>query len=66
MPFFSIVIPTFNQCDFLKVAISSVLNQTYKNYEIIIIDNFSKDGTHNFIKTLKKKLFIEELKIEGS
>ena len=33
-----------------------MLNQTYKNYEIIIIDNFSKDGTHNFIKHLRKKL----------
>ena len=55
MPFFSIVIPTFNQCDFLKVAISSVLNQTYKNYEIIIIDNDSKDlKTHKFLKSFKK------------
>lgn len=65
MPFFSIVIPTFNQCDFLKVAISSVLNQSYKNYEIIVIDNFSKDGTHNFIKTLKKKVIYRRIKNRG-
>ncbi len=55
MPFFSIIIPTFNQCDFLKVAISSVLKQSFKNYEIIIIDNYSTDGTKNFLKRIKKK-----------
>ena len=39
-----------------------MLNQTHKNYEIIIIDNFSKDGTHNFIKTLKKKVIYRRIK----
>ena len=42
-----------------------MLNQTYKNYEIIIIDNFSKDGTYDFIKTLKKKVIYRRIKNRG-
>ena len=37
---FSIVIPTYNQCEYLEKAIRSVLNQK-ENYEIIVIDNYS-------------------------
>ena len=33
MPFFSIVIPTFNQCDFLKVAIYCSVKSDHKNYK---------------------------------
>ena len=49
MPFFSVVIPTFNQSNYLKKAIESVLAQKYKNYEIIVIDNNSKDETKKVI-----------------
>ena len=38
-PFFSIIIPTYNQCNFLKNALKSVENQKFSNYEIIVIDN---------------------------
>ena len=37
MPFFSVVIPTYNQASYLKKAIDSVLSQRYQNFEIIII-----------------------------
>ena len=60
---FSVIIPTYNQCQYLKKAISSVINQKYNNFEIIIIDNYSDDDTekiirefkNNKIKYLKKK-----------
>ena len=58
MPFFSVVIPTFNQCNYLKKAIESVLAQQYKNYEIIIIDNNSKDETKKVIKSFKSKKIV--------
>ena len=51
--FFSVVIPTYNMLSFLKKAINSVLKQSYKNYEIIIIDNHSSDGTEKYIQSLK-------------
>ena len=53
--FFSVVIPTFNMESFLRKSIKSVLNQSYKNFEIIVIDNFSKDNTKKLIKNFKNK-----------
>ena len=41
----SVVIPTHNRHDFLRKTIQSILNQTYKNLEIIIVSNgFNKDN----------------------
>ena len=38
-PFFSVVIPTRNRCDMLRLAISSLIKQKFKNFEIIVSDN---------------------------
>lgn len=45
MPLVSVIIPTFNRKDLLKIAIDSVLKQSYSNIEIIVTDNASSDGT---------------------
>ncbi len=45
MPYFSVIIPTFNRYISLKKAIDSVLSQTYKDFEILIIDDGSTDET---------------------
>ena len=54
-PFFSVVIPTYNQAKFLKIALRSVFSQTFKNFEIIVIDNYSNDKTQELLKKYKKK-----------
>ena len=51
-PLVSIIIPNYNKEKFLSICIQSVLNQTYKNFEIIIIDNFSSDRSIDVIKKL--------------
>ena len=42
----SIIIPTYTRCDMLERAIESVLNQTYKNIEIIVVDDNDSDSEY--------------------
>jgi glycosyltransferase involved in cell wall biosynthesis len=51
----SVVIPTYNQKDFVHETIDSVLVQDYKNIEIIITDDGSKDGTIRIIQEYAAK-----------
>ena len=48
--FFSIIIPVFNNQKYLKKCLSSVLNQKFKNYEILIIDDHSSDNSKKICK----------------
>lgn len=52
-PFFSILIPCYNAKNTVKIAIESCINQEFKNFEIIIADNCSNDGTAEIIKEIK-------------
>tara|TARA_Y100000589_G_scaffold332324_1_gene391752 strand:+ start:10930 stop:11739 length:810 start_codon:yes stop_codon:yes gene_type:complete len=50
---FSIIIPTYNQSTLLRKCLESIINQTYKKWEAIIINNYSKDETINIIESFK-------------
>lgn len=54
-PLVSVIIPTYNRKKYVVKAIDSVLNQTYKNIEIIVIDDGSTNGTDKIISELSKK-----------
>jgi len=45
MPFFSVIIPTFNRAVLLKRAVGSVLEQTFADFELIVVDDHSTDDT---------------------
>ena len=51
---FSIIIPSFNREDKIKVSIESLLNQTYTNWECILVDDGSIDNTVKIIKNFAK------------
>jgi glycosyltransferase involved in cell wall biosynthesis len=51
----SVVIPTYNTSNFLIKAIQSVINQTYKNWELIIVDDGSTDQTRQIVEEFQKK-----------
>ena len=49
----SIIIPTYNRENFIIKSLSSVLNQTYKNIEVLIIDDGSSDNTEKRLEIFK-------------
>jgi glycosyltransferase involved in cell wall biosynthesis len=50
-PFFTVVIPTYNRSNLLNRAVSSVLDQTFEDFEIIIVDDHSTDETSSIVKS---------------
>jgi glycosyltransferase involved in cell wall biosynthesis len=48
----SVVIPTYNRCGYLKECLLSVISQSYKDLEIIVIDNCSTDNTVEIVRSI--------------
>lgn len=53
MPLFSVIIPNYNHAAFLKQRINSVIDQTYQDFEVLIIDDCSTDNSEQIIETYK-------------
>lgn len=52
-PLVSAVIPTYNRAHFITLAVDSVLNQTYENYEVVVVNDGSKDNTEEVLSRYK-------------
>ena len=52
-PFLSICLPVYNMEKYIERAILSIINQSFQNFEIIIVNDNSNDNTENIIKRLK-------------
>ncbi|MFO8108955.1 MAG: glycosyltransferase family 2 protein [Thermoplasmata archaeon] len=65
----SVIIPTYNRSKVLVKAVESVLNQTYENFELIIVDDKSKDDTADTVEQFKDpriKYHRNEINLGGS
>ncbi len=51
----SIITPTYNSLNYLDITIQSIINQTYKNWELLITDDCSTDGTWEKLKQYSQK-----------
>ena len=60
-PLVTVIIPNYNHSEFLEKRILSVLDQTYLNYEIIILDDRSSDGSKEIIALFKGNSKIKEV-----
>jgi glycosyltransferase involved in cell wall biosynthesis len=56
MPLVSVIIPTYQHASFIREAIDSVLRQTFKDFELIVIDDGSTDGTKEVLNGYENKL----------
>lgn len=65
-PLVSVVITTYNYAEYLPTAVESVLNQTYKNLEIIIVNDGSTDNTDGVILPYLKDKRIKYIKQENT
>jgi glycosyltransferase involved in cell wall biosynthesis len=52
-PFFSVVLPVYNRENLIEKVVHTVLNQTFKDFELIVVDNFSSDRTIEKIQSLQ-------------
>ena len=59
----SVIMPSWNTAGYIMESVESVLNQTYKNWELIIVDDASTDGTVDLLKQVndpRVKVFVNE------
>ena len=64
-PFFSVIIPTFNCADKLQKSVTSVICQTFKDFELLIMDDGSTDDTPQLIKSFDDPRIIYEWSINS-
>ena len=60
---FSIIIPLYNKADYIEKAIHSVMNQTYREFEIIVVNDGSTDNSLKNLQTMIYELRLPEEKI---
>ena len=51
-PLISIIVPVYNVENYLRKCLNSIINQTYKNLEIILIDDGSTDESGKFVTNM--------------
>ena len=57
-PLISVIMSAYNSEKTIESSVSSIINQSYKNFEIMILDDFSQDGTYNIIDNINTKQLV--------
>lgn len=65
IPIFTVIVPTYNRANLLRRAIDSILAQTFKEFELIIVDDGSKDNTNEIVRTYEDKRIVYIYKENG-
>jgi glycosyltransferase involved in cell wall biosynthesis len=61
-PYFSVIIPTYNRAEALSNNLKQLVNQTFKNFEVVISDDGSVDNTEDVVKSFNNILDISYIK----
>ncbi len=61
----SIIIPTYNEAEYVGRLLESLCGQTYRNFEVIVVDASSKDGTEKIVKNFSGKLDLKFFRQNG-
>ena len=64
-PLISVIIPSYNHALYIRDCIQSVLNQSYKNIEIIVVDDGSVDNTLDILQDFKNQIVLHIQKNQG-
>ena len=63
-PYFTVCIPAYNRAYILDRCLESLINQTFKDFEVILVDDGSTDSTEDLVQAYQKQLDLHYIKKE--
>ena len=65
-PLVSVIVPNYNHEKYLPERLNSILNQTFQDFELILLDDCSTDGSREILKSFKKNSKVTHLEFSVS